>query len=91
MLYLLRDIMNPDAVFLTRLKTERGLDTEILLQVARRVFGDTAEISVNSDAADAMREVLEKKKAEDLLFCAGSLYLIGEIKSAMQPYGEEKI
>ena len=31
------------------------------------------------------------KKAEDLLFCAGSLYLIGEIKSAMQPYGEEKI
>ncbi|MBP3214819.1 MAG: bifunctional folylpolyglutamate synthase/dihydrofolate synthase [Clostridium sp.] len=91
MLYLLRDIMNPDAVFLTRLKTERGLDTEILLQVARRVFGDTAEISVNSDAADAMREVLEKKKAEDLLFCAGSLYLIGEIKSAMQPCGEEKI
>ena len=57
------------------------------------LFGsnDYDQADLAFQAADAMREVLEKKKAEDLLFCAGSLYLIGEIKSAMQPYGEEKI
>ena len=43
------------------------------------------------DAASAMEKALAEKKDGDLLFCAGSLYLIGEIKAAMQTDGEEKI
>ena len=88
MLTLLRDIMKPDRVYLTKLGTERALDTEILRQAAAGIFGGDKNLCVIPDAASAMRTALADKEKGDLLFCAGSLYLIGEIKSAMQPDGE---
>ena len=91
MLRLIRDMMHPDVIVLTKLRTERGLDTEILRRTASEVFGSGKSLLVVSDAASAMEKALAEKKDGDLLFCAGSLYLIGEIKAAMQTDGEEKI
>lgn len=64
---------------------------EILRRTASEVFGSGKPLLVVPDAASAMEKALAEKKDGDLLFCAGSLYLIGEIKAAMQTDGEEKI
>lgn len=47
--------------------------------------GDSGhDIRVIPTVAEAMREALREKKAEDTVFCAGSLYFVSEIKDVMR-------
>ena len=62
---------------IARMKNSRGLDTEKLAGI----FRDFADCPVweYEDAGTALHE-MRKAAGEQLLFCAGSLYLIGELR-----------
>ena len=71
----------------------RGLAIERLEEAAReaedkrRRSGDgehPVTLQVIPTVREAFREALREKREEDTLFCAGSLYLIGEIKEAVE-------
>lgn len=63
-----------DRIYLTELKTARGL----LLQSMQEAFGGRAEAAASSDAA--LELLLQEKGTDDKVYIAGSLYLVGEIK-----------
>ena len=72
-------------ISITHINNNRGLDTRII----ETVFKKYALCPVKSYAsvAEAFKEELEKKKKNEMLFCAGSLYFVGEIKEALKEYG----
>lgn len=63
-----------DRIYLTELKTARGLS----LQSLQEAFAGATEAAASSDAAFAM--LLKEKETDDKVYIAGSLYLVGEIK-----------
>lgn len=63
-----------DRIYLTELKTARGL----LLQSMQEAFGGRAEAAASSDVA--LELLLQEKGTDDKVYIAGSLYLVGEIK-----------
>lgn len=79
----------PDVLILTQIAYSRGLDIRLLEQAAHRAWDVVDEterltsghdVRVAATVEEAFREALAEKKPEDTVFCAGSLYLIGEIK-----------
>ena len=68
-------------VFLAHMDSKRALNTELLSEL----FGSNG-ISRVTDAGnvrDAFAQAISHKKDGELLFCVGSLYLIGEIKAVL--------
>lgn len=85
----------PDVLLLTQIHYSRGLDIKELSRAAHeawenvdrkagRAAGTVHDIRVIEKVKDAFREILQEKKPEDTVFCAGSLYLIGEIKEVLR-------
>lgn len=84
----------PDLLILTQIQYSRGLELAALEQAAGREWekwmagrpkGDSVRtLRVIPTVREAMQEILKEKQNEDLVFCAGSLYLIGEIKEIMK-------
>lgn len=84
----------PDVLILTQIEYGRGLEIHKLEEAARdawrNVDGPEAEEGAKHDVrvipsvAEAFREATREKKAKDTVFCAGSLYLIGEIKDVLR-------
>ncbi|MEG1575305.1 MAG: folylpolyglutamate synthase/dihydrofolate synthase family protein [Clostridium sp.] len=84
----------PDVLVLTQLHCSRGLDIAELERVAHRAWeqvdhehhtlGEQHDIRVIGTVEQAFDEVLKEKRPEDTVFCAGSLYLIGEIKEVLR-------
>lgn len=70
-------------VYITRIDSDRGLETDKIYEDFRK-YGCEANISVNEDVSQAFRQAVDAKKEEDVLFCVGSLYLVGEIKKSLQ-------
>lgn len=68
------------SVSIAKLKTERGMDPEILEQEFKKLTG--CPVETFSSAEEAFAHVLAVKK-DDFAFCVGSLYLIGEIKQLL--------
>ena len=67
-----------DTIALVRLDSKRSLDKEELVSL----FGKAcAELKVFDSAKEAFDDMLEQKSRQDILFCAGSLYLAGDILS----------
>ena len=66
-------------IYVTQLATDRGLQAD-------RIEADflkndcRAEICVIENVAGAFKQAVQDKGEEDVLFCVGSLYLIGELK-----------
>lgn len=69
------------SITVTQVGGYRKTDARVLAEVFRR-YAD-APVHVISDAAQAFRAAVEEKKENETLFCAGSLYLIGEIRAAL--------
>ena len=69
------------SITVTQVGGYRKTDARVLAEVFRR-YAD-APVRVISDAAQAFRAAVEEKKENETLFCAGSLYLIGEIRAAL--------
>ena len=85
MLRLLFEMLRPDAVVLTRIAGSRGLDVEILRAKAEAdEAGLSIPMTVRPLAEEAFFAALQDKGEEDAVFCAGSLYLAGEIKDVIR-------
>ncbi len=66
-------------VYITQLDTSRGLDVEQIKNDFEQ-NNCKADIIVIEDARQAYDEAVAEKREEDMLFCVGSLYLVGELK-----------
>lgn len=87
MLRLLFETLRPDAAVLTRIAGSRGLEVETLrvtAEKAAREAGLSVSMTVSPSAEEAFLAALQDKGEEDTLFCAGSLYLAGEIKDVIR-------
>lgn len=84
----------PDLLILTQIQYGRGLDIHTLEKAAREewnlwmaaadVQNRPRELRVIPTVRGALREAVKEKRNEDTVFCAGSLYFIGEIKEVMK-------
>lgn len=74
-----------DQVAVAHIDSERGLETEILL----KEFKNTCGCSVKGfqKVEEAVLYMLHQRDESHLLFCVGSLYLMGEIKSVLRRNG----
>ena len=84
----------PDVLILTQIAYGRGLDIHRLEEASREAMakagGHGPRLFVRPSAEEALLTALDEKGEEDTVFCAGSLYLIGEMKDVIRRnhYGE---
>ncbi len=76
-------MVNPDKVYITRLDSSRGLDTDKIYNDFKK-YQCKSQIEVIPDVSCALEKALKDKKEEDVLFCTGSLYLVGEVKKLIE-------
>ena len=70
-----------EQVIVTRVADERGLDTKTL----REEFEKNGQrVTEKPDSQSAYAYAVEQKRAGQLLFCAGSLYFIGELERIVE-------
>ena len=78
--------VRPDSVILTQARGTRAEDAEVLKKIAGEAAGELSlepEIRVLRPVKEAYEALRAECGEEDLAFCAGSLYLIGELKEVM--------
>lgn len=68
-------------VYVTQVRDSRGADTDSIAEAFRAAGQQNVEVIEESDLAYA--RATEQKGPEELLFVAGSLYLVGEIKDRL--------
>ena len=76
---LLGEGMNWEAVAVVHIKSQRGLSSQELVSVFKQRL--EAPVFSYEDTETAVKDMI-RRKGDGLLFCVGSLYLIGEIKAA---------
>lgn len=69
-------------VAVAHIDSERGLKTEILLKEFQEVCG--SQVKGFSSVEEALSFLLEERDEDRLIFCVGSLYLMGEIKTVLR-------
>lgn len=74
-----------DQVTVAHIASKRGLRTEELVREFETLL--KCPIEGYSSAEEAFLAALKQKKESQLLFCAGSLYLMGEIKAVLRRNG----
>jgi dihydrofolate synthase/folylpolyglutamate synthase len=67
-------------VILTRAQSERSVSPEVLHECASPLIDD---ITIISTVAEAIEYAVKTALPEDLICIAGSLYVVGEAKSAL--------
>lgn len=74
-----------DEVAVTHIDSDRGLETDVVF----REFEEAACCTITGfpGAEEAFFYMLDKQDDDHLLFCAGSLYLMGELKAALRRNG----
>ncbi len=78
MIEVLTKRVNWKHIYISAVSSERAIDKEELKQL----FLDLGarSVSVHKDIREAYETAIKNKNKKDVLFCAGSLYLVGEIK-----------
>ena len=71
-----------DEVAVTHIDSDRGIKTETALHEFEEVTH--CEITGYQNTEDALLSMLHKQDEDHLLFCVGSLYLMGEIKAVLR-------
>ncbi len=66
---------------ITRAKTGRALDPRRLYPAAKKIISD---VSIVPDVADAFRQAIESAASDEVICVAGSLYVVGEAKEAIE-------
>ncbi|MGN0343232.1 MAG: bifunctional folylpolyglutamate synthase/dihydrofolate synthase [Roseburia sp.] len=69
-----------DQVIVTHIDDERGLEPAVM---EREFLAAGQQVTVKENSTQAYAYGLGQKKEGQMLFCAGSLYLIGELEAAM--------
>lgn len=70
-------------IYAAGIDSDRGLNAEDIKTDFEK-YNCRTEIEVFVKAEKALMKALEEKSSEDVLFCVGSLYLIGELKAYLQ-------
>lgn len=76
----------PESVVVTQIWGSRVVPAETLAEVFRR-YTDVPVIA-KADVEEAFKTALEQR-GEGMLFCAGSLYLVGELKAILRKWKEQ--
>ena len=66
---------------ITRAQSQRALKPEKLYAIAKRSLAD---VSIIPDVAAAVRNAIETAGSDDVICVAGSLYVVGEAKEAIE-------
>ena len=66
---------------LTQAKTNRALNPQLLARVAKRIVSD---VTIISDVLSAVQHAIKNARPEDVICIAGSLYVVGEAKEALE-------
>ena len=74
-----------DVVYITHIDSDRGADTGEIYKDFEK-YRCMADIVAEENVESALFSALEEKRKEDVLFCVGSLYLIGELKCALKKW-----
>ena len=69
-----------EQVIVTHIDDARGLEPEVMEQ---EFLSGGQQVTVIPDSGDAYAYALRQKKQGQMLFCAGSLYLIGELEAEL--------
>lgn len=80
--YMIHDIcsnIRPDKIYITQIDGERSLSAEVIASE----FGGY-DTFVSEDIMETFNRALNEKTEQDVLFCVGSLYLIGELKKIIK-------
>lgn len=80
--------LNAEAVVVTNLDTPRSMEAEKLKSTFERYTKNKVICCENTAAA--WKKALELKKKESVLFCVGSLYLVGELKAITGVLNDDK-
>ncbi|WP_319408649.1 folylpolyglutamate synthase/dihydrofolate synthase family protein [uncultured Desulfosarcina sp.] len=82
---ILKDLVAPcSRLIITRAKIDRSLPPETLEAAARPLIDD---IQIIADVGDAVRHAIATSRPEDAVCVAGSLYVVGEAKAALEKSG----
>ena len=68
-------------VIITRAKTDRALDTQLLSVTAKKIISD---VRIISDVAQAFKQAVTGADVNEVICVAGSLYVVGEAKAAIE-------
>ena len=68
-------------VIVTRAKTDRALDPLRLFETAKKTLSD---VRIVSDVAQAFKQAVAEADFNDVICIAGSLYVVGEAKAAIE-------
>jgi dihydrofolate synthase/folylpolyglutamate synthase len=68
-------------VIVTRAKTDRALDPRRLFETAKKTLSD---VRIVSDVAQAFKQAVAEADFNDVICIAGSLYVVGEAKAAIE-------
>jgi dihydrofolate synthase/folylpolyglutamate synthase len=83
---ILRDLVTPcTRLIITRARIDRSLPVEKLEAAARPLIDD---IETVPDVADAVRHAIATSGPDDAVCVAGSLYVVGEAKAALETSGD---
>ncbi len=66
---------------ITQPKIERGIPVDRLASIAENYF---SEVIIIPDVGQAVQQVVQESNAEDVICVAGSLYVVGEAKTALK-------
>lgn len=80
--------LNAAAVVVTNLKTPRSMEARQLKHIFERYTQKKVICCGNTETA--WKKALELKKKERVLFCVGSLYLVGELKGITGELNDDK-
>jgi dihydrofolate synthase/folylpolyglutamate synthase len=68
-------------VIVTRAKTDRALNTQRLFETAKKLISD---VTIISDVATAVKRAVADADFNEVICIAGSLYVVGEAKAALE-------
>lgn len=68
-----------ESIFLTQIENARSVHMEELSQIGKKCFGRS--IPVFETSREALMVAKQQREEKDIVFVAGSLYLVGEIKA----------
>ncbi len=72
------------SITVTQIEGHRKVDADEFAEIFRR--SATVPVYVEKNIPDSLHSALRRRKDDELLLCAGSLYLVGEIEALMQSY-----
>lgn len=77
-----------DGIIVTHMDSKRGLKAEVMFWEFQKAC--QCKVEMHQTTEEAILHMLQEKDEDHLLFCVGSLYLMGEIKAVLRRNGYDR-